>query len=124
MGTPFPGVQIFRGIAITRGRLFLLYELVQLVLFYCIKSYTLRTEVVDGSNESLEHADQEYDPILWKGITLQNSFEKVDVIRSIYRTCKKLILHASLWSVDPCSSGLALQTLHKFLDLKSQGGPH
>ena len=35
--------------------------------------------MVDGSNESLEHADQEYDPILRKGITLQNSFEKVDV---------------------------------------------
>ena len=35
--------------------------------------------MVDGSNESLEHADQEYDPILRKGITLQKSFEKVDV---------------------------------------------
>ena len=35
--------------------------------------------MVDGSNESLEHADQEYDPILRKGVTLQNSFEKVDV---------------------------------------------
>ena len=46
------------------------------------------------------------------------------LIRSKYRTWKKLILHASPWSVDPCSSGLALQTLHKFLDLESQGGPH
>ena len=35
--------------------------------------------MVDGSNESLEHADQEYDPILRKGITLQKSFKKVDV---------------------------------------------
>ena len=35
--------------------------------------------MVDGSNESLEHADEEYDPILPEGITLQNSFEKVDV---------------------------------------------
>ena len=36
--------------------------------------------MVDGSNESLEHADQEYGPILREGITLQNSFEKVDVL--------------------------------------------
>ena len=45
-------------------------------------------------------------------------------IRSKHRTWKKFILHASPWSVDPCSSGLALQALHKFLDLESQGGPH
>ena len=35
--------------------------------------------VVDGSNESLEHADEEYDAFLWKGMPLQKSFEKVDV---------------------------------------------
>ena len=40
--------------------------------------------MVDGSNESLEHADQEYGPILREGITLQNSFEKVDVPKAVF----------------------------------------
>ena len=35
--------------------------------------------MVDGSNESLYHPDEESDPILRKGIPLQKSFQKVDV---------------------------------------------
>ena len=31
------------------------------------------------------------------------------------------VLHKKKACVDPCSSGLALQTLHTFLDLESQG---
>ena len=50
------------------GWVFLLYELVQVVLFYNIylyyKSETKHTEVVDGSNESLYHADEEMQPLL------------------------------------------------------------
>jgi len=36
--------------------------------------------LVDGSNESLYHPDEESDPILWKGIPLQKSFQKVYVL--------------------------------------------
>ena len=50
--------------------------------------------MVDGSNESLEHADQEYDPILRKGITLQNSFEKVDVA-VVYLKCPLFLRKAA-----------------------------
>ena len=62
-----------------KGTALFLYELVQLVLFYYIKSYTQCTEVVDGSNESLYHANEEFDPNLCTGVPLQKSFEKVDV---------------------------------------------
>ena len=63
-----------------KGTAFFLYELVQLVLFYYIKSYTQCTEVVDGSNESLYHANEEFDPNLCTGVPLQKSLEIVDVI--------------------------------------------
>ena len=36
--------------------------------------------MVDGSNESLYYPDEELDPNLRKGIPLQKSFEKVDVL--------------------------------------------
>ena len=36
--------------------------------------------MVDGSNESLYRPDEESDPILRKGIPLQKSFQKVDVL--------------------------------------------
>ena len=35
--------------------------------------------MVDGSNESLYHANEEFDPNLCTGVPLQKSFEKVDV---------------------------------------------
>ena len=44
----------------------LLHELVQLVLTRVVKSQAQRTEVVDGSNESLDHADEELDTLLRK----------------------------------------------------------
>ena len=55
----------------------------QLVLFCYIylyyKNETKRTEVVDGSNESLYHANEEFDPNLCTGVPLQKSFENVYV---------------------------------------------
>ena len=39
-----------------------------------------RTELVDGSNESLYYPDGELDPNLRTGTPLQESFERVDVI--------------------------------------------
>ena len=53
------------------------------VLFHYIKSYTQCTEVVDGSNESLYHANEEFDPNLCTGVPLQKSFEKVDVLTAM-----------------------------------------
>ena len=41
---------------------FLLHEL----LTHVVKSQAQRTEVVDGSNESLDHADEELDTLLRK----------------------------------------------------------
>ena len=49
--------------------------------------------MVDGSNESWYYPDEELDPNLWKGIPLQKSFEKVDVVRAdsfILRDADKL----------------------------------
>ena len=44
-------------------------------------------------------------------------------IQSKDRTWKSLIVQASPWYVDPCSSGLDLQELKKILTLESKGGP-
>ena len=52
-----------------------------------------RTEVVDGSNERLYYPDEEFDPNLWKGTSLQKSFETVDVYgTSFHHTCPMLPL--------------------------------
>ena len=45
---------------------FLLHELVQLVLLLLHKIRIELTETVDGSNESLDHADEELDTLLRK----------------------------------------------------------
>ena len=58
---------------------FLLYELVQLVLILLHKNKSTRTDVVDGSNESLYHADQELDPPLRKKSPLQTILKKFSV---------------------------------------------
>ena len=39
------------------------------------------------------------------------------------RTWESLIVQASIWCVDPCSSGLDLQELKKISTLESKGGP-
>ena len=59
----------------------LLNKLVQLVLFYYIKSDTWRTDVVDGSNESLQHPDEELGPNFRIGSPLQTISQKVDVCK-------------------------------------------
>ena len=49
--------------------------------------------MVDGSNESLYHANEEFDPNLCTGVPLQKSFENVDVLYLlIHRTCYKILL--------------------------------
>ena len=53
-------------------------EVVQLVLFYHIKSDTSRRDVVDSSNESLQHADEELGPNLQIGSPLQRNFQNAD----------------------------------------------
>ena len=58
---------------------FSLHELVQLVLILLSKIKSTRTEVVDGSNESLEHADEDLDTLLWKYSPLQKIFKKSSV---------------------------------------------
>ena len=55
---------------------FSLHELVQLVLILLSKIKSTRTEVVDGSNESLEHADEDLDTLLRKYSPLQKIFKK------------------------------------------------
>ena len=55
--------------------LVLLYKLLQLVLLYHIKSDTWRTDVVDSSNDSLQHADEELGPNLPIGSPLQTNFQ-------------------------------------------------
>ena len=50
---------------------FLLHELVQLVLILLHEIKSTRTQVVDGSNESLEHADEDLDTLLRKYSPLQ-----------------------------------------------------
>ena len=47
------------------------------------KVMTQRTEVVDGSNESLYHPDEESDPNLRKGIPLQKNLKIINVICTI-----------------------------------------
>ena len=55
----------------------------QLVLFCYIylyyKNETKRTEVVDGSNESLYHADEEMHPLLRTFSPSQTIFKNLDV---------------------------------------------
>ena len=58
---------------------FSLHELVQLVLILLCKIKSTRTEVVDGSNESLEHADEDLDTLLRKYSPLQKIFKKSSV---------------------------------------------
>ena len=58
---------------------FLLHELVQLVLILLHKIKSTRTQVVDGSNESLEHADEDLDTLLQKYSPLQKIFKKSSV---------------------------------------------
>ena len=58
---------------------FLLYELVQLVLILLHKNKSTRTDVIDGSNESWYHADQELDPPLRKKSPLQTILKKFSV---------------------------------------------
>ena len=69
------------------GWVFLLYELVQLVLFCYIylyyKNETKRTEVVDGSNESLYHADEEMHPLVRNFSPSQTIFNKFNLLPSI-----------------------------------------
>ena len=43
--------------------------------------------MVDGSNESLYHANEEFDPNLCTGVPLQKSLEIVDVNSSISLEC-------------------------------------
>ena len=45
---------------------FLLHELVLIILTHVVKSQAQRTEAVDGSNERLDHADEELDTLLRK----------------------------------------------------------
>ena len=58
---------------------FLLHELVQLVLILLHEIKSTRTQVVDGSNESLEHADEDLDTLLRKYSPLQKIFKKSSV---------------------------------------------
>ena len=56
--------------------------------FYYIKSDTYLSEVIDGSNESLQHPDEESDPNLQKGIPWLKSFQTVDVSSAaLYGPC-------------------------------------
>ena len=48
--------------------------------------------MVDGSNESLYHANEEFDPNLCTGVPLQKSFEKVDVSMASYNFPEVLII--------------------------------
>ena len=59
---------------------FLLHELVQLVLILLHEIKSTRTQVVDGSNESLEHADEDLDTLLQKYSPLQKIFKKSSVL--------------------------------------------
>ena len=45
--------------------------------------------MVDGSNESFYHANEEFDPNLCTGVPLQKSSEKVDVILGVTATKRK-----------------------------------
>ena len=58
---------------------FLLHELVQLVLILLCRIKSTRRHVVDGSNESLEHADEDLDTLLRKYSPLQKIFKKSSV---------------------------------------------
>ena len=58
---------------------FLLHELVQLVLILLHKIKSTRPRVVDGSNESLEHDDEDLDTLLQKYSPLQKIFKKSSV---------------------------------------------
>ena len=58
---------------------FLLHELVQLVLILLCKIKSTPTQVVAGSNESLEYADEDLDTQLQKYSHLQKIFKKSSV---------------------------------------------
>ena len=53
----------------------------QKVTFLLHKSYTLPTEVVDGSNESLYYPNEELGPYLKMGVTFVLDFQKVVCIQ-------------------------------------------
>ena len=53
-------------------------------LTHIVKSESTRTEVVDGSNESLGHPDEELHPHLRKYSPLQKNFKKSSVPGHIY----------------------------------------
>ena len=61
---------------------FLLHELVLIILTHVVKSQAQRTEAVDGSNERLQHADEELDPPLLKKSPLQTILKKFSVQRN------------------------------------------
>ena len=58
---------------------FLIHELVQLVLILLCRIKSTRRHVVYGSNESLEHADEDLDTLLRKYSPLQKIFKKSNV---------------------------------------------
>ena len=74
---------------------FLLHALVQLVLILLHNISIKVTETVDGSNESLDHADEELDTLLTNLSPLQKNskFEMLCVIKiNLWRECTLLIL--------------------------------
>ena len=52
---------------------------IEIELTHIVKSESTRTEVVDGSNESLGHPDEELHPHLRKYSPLQKNFKKSSV---------------------------------------------
>ena len=50
--------------------------------------------MVEAQMKAFLHTDEEYDPILRKGIPLQNSFEKVDVTMDRSGRSKRSKLHS------------------------------
>ena len=62
-----------------KGTTLLLYELLQLVLFYYIKSDMCCTDGVNRSYESLWHPNEELGANLQIGSPLQTIFQKVDM---------------------------------------------
>ena len=59
---------------------FCVVKLVLIALTHVVKIESTHTEVVDGSNESLYHADQELDPPLRKKSPLQTILKKFSVM--------------------------------------------
>ena len=77
-------------VTLSLGWVFLFYELLQLVLFCYVYLYynneTKCTEVVDGSNESLHHADEEMHPLVRTFSPSQTIFQNLDV-NSFFKNC-------------------------------------